>query len=410
MKLLHTADWHLGKKLDNFSRYEEQIKVLEEICTIADAENVDAVLIAGDLFDTFNPPAEAVDLFYKTLKKLANNGRRAVIAIAGNHDSPDRINAPDPLARECGIIFVGLPNAEVTPFELESGLKVLNSAPGFIELKLPEQETPLRLILTPYANEIRLKQYLGAEDKGSKMNEVLKESWQLIADKYCDNQGVNVLIAHLYMLKRGGEILEEPDGEKPLNIGNADVVYSDCIPHQIQYAALGHLHRHHNIGTKQIPVIYPSSPLAYSFSEAGQQKQLSIVHIEAGAEPIVESKLLHSGRFLHRKKFENVEDTILWLKENPYTLVELSIVSDEYMKAADLKRIYENHDGIINIIPIFNQIGNAENDAVNIADLQLDQQALFEKYFLFKNGQKPNEEIMDLFREILNPDLEDELS
>ena len=407
MKLLHTADWHLGKKLDNFSRYEEQVKVMEEICAIADAENVDAVLVAGDLFDTFNPPVEAVDLFYKTLKRLANNGKRAVIAIAGNHDSPDRINAPDPLARECGIIFVGLPNAEVTPFELESGLKVLNSDPGFLELKLPDQETPLRLILTPYANEIRLKQYLGAEDKASKMNEVLTESWNLIADKYCDNQGVNILISHLYMLKRGGEILEEPDGEKPLNIGNADVVYSDCIPTQMQYTALGHLHRHHNIGTKKNPVIYSSSPLAYSFSEAGQQKQVSIINIEAGEIPIVESKLLQSGRSLHRKRFENVEDSILWLKENPYALVELSIVSDEYMKAADLKRIYENHDGIINIIPILKQTGIAEEITINIADLQLDEQVLFEKYFIFKNGQKPNEEIMELFREILNPDVEE---
>ena len=133
MKILHTADWHLGKKLDNFSRLEEQIQVMEEIIEIADAQQVELVLIAGDLFDTFNPSVEAVELFYKTLKRLAKNGERAVVAIAGNHDSPDRIDAPDPLARECGIILIGHPNVEITPFELD-GFRVNRSDKGFIEL------------------------------------------------------------------------------------------------------------------------------------------------------------------------------------------------------------------------------------------------------------------------------------
>src|SRR6476660_3431294 len=98
MRLLHTADWHLGKKLERFSRLEEQKLALEEIIQIADEQEVDAILIAGDLFDNYNPASEAVELFYKTLKRLSKNGKRAVIAIAGNHDSPDRIEAPDPLA------------------------------------------------------------------------------------------------------------------------------------------------------------------------------------------------------------------------------------------------------------------------------------------------------------------------
>lgn len=101
MKILHTADWHLGKRLDNFNRLEEQIAVLKEICQIADDQAVDAVIIAGDIFDTFNPPVEAIELLYKTLKRLTKKSKRPVIAIAGNHDSPSRIDSPDPLAREC---------------------------------------------------------------------------------------------------------------------------------------------------------------------------------------------------------------------------------------------------------------------------------------------------------------------
>jgi len=121
MKILHTSDWHLGKKLGHYSRLEEQINVLDEICTIADEHAADVVVIAGDLFDTYNPPNEAVDLFYSTVKRLSREGKRPVFAIAGNHDSPDRIQTPDPLARECGIIFIGNPQVKVVPFSLDPG-------------------------------------------------------------------------------------------------------------------------------------------------------------------------------------------------------------------------------------------------------------------------------------------------
>ena len=200
MKILHTADWHLGKRLDSISRMEEQREVLAEICEIAEREKVDAVLIAGDLFDTFNPATDAVDLFYKTLKKLTNGGKRPVIAIAGNHDSPDRIEAPDPLARECGIIFAGYPQTEISPFELETGVKITKSAPGFIEISLAQYDYPLRLLLTPYANEYRMKTFLGTEDRDEELRTLLSEEWNKTTKKYCDKKGVNILMTHLFVM------------------------------------------------------------------------------------------------------------------------------------------------------------------------------------------------------------------
>ena len=111
MKILHTADWHLGKRLDRFSRIDEQRAVMEEIVQIANDQKVDMVIVAGDLFDNFTPNTDAVELFYKTLKQLSYEGKRPVVAISGNHDSPKLIDAPDPLARECGIFLIGYPNA-----------------------------------------------------------------------------------------------------------------------------------------------------------------------------------------------------------------------------------------------------------------------------------------------------------
>lgn len=202
MKILHTADWHLGKRLMDYSRIEEQKNVLEEICNIAESENVDAVLIAGDLYDNFNPANDAIELFYKTVHKLSKNGKRAVIAIAGNHDSADRVEAPHPLAKECGIIFSGRPFTEVVPFKLDCGFEVLRSAPGFLEMKLPHMDYPLRLLITPYANEATTRHYLGSEDREAELRNLLSQKWQELADQFCDDQGVNMLLAHLFFMRK----------------------------------------------------------------------------------------------------------------------------------------------------------------------------------------------------------------
>jgi len=201
MRILHTADWHLGKRLDDFPRLEEQREVMEEICEIAEREAADVVLVAGDLFDTFNPPTEAVDLMYRTLKRLSAEGRRPVIAIAGNHDSPDRIEAPDPLARECGILFAGYPHSVVPPFTLESGLRLVQSDRGFMELLLPDSSMPLRILFTPYANEYRLRTFLGLEESEEELRLILQARWQQLADRYCNREGVNILLSHLFVAK-----------------------------------------------------------------------------------------------------------------------------------------------------------------------------------------------------------------
>ncbi|MFC7346866.1 exonuclease SbcCD subunit D [Chryseobacterium zhengzhouense] len=400
MKILHTADWHLGKRLDRFSRLEEQVLVMDEIVHIADEHNVDLVLIAGDLFDNFNPGVEAVELFYKTLKRLSLNGKRPVIAISGNHDSPSLIDAPDPLARECGIILIGHPKAAVHPFELEH-FKISKSAEGFIEMELQHQNFPIRILHTPYANEIRLKEYFG-EDKEAALNNVLAEHWKKNADEFCDENGVNLLMTHLYMNKRGGPILEEPEGEKPIKIGNADLVFSDIIPTQVQYTALGHLHGFQNIGTDEKPVIYSSSPLCYSFSEAGQTKYVSIINAEPNQKVSFEKIALQNGKKLVRKTFDSVENTVEWLNENPDTWVELTLESETFLTADERKRLYQSHNGIVYLIP---KIKNQETNENNLSEINLNQdiQALFKDYFKSKNGgQEANEELINLFNEIVS--------
>jgi exonuclease SbcD len=384
---------------------EEQLAVLQEISEIAEREQVNVVLVAGDLFDTFNPPTEAVDLFYKTLKRLTNNGSRPVIAIAGNHDSPDRIEAPDPLARECGIIFAGYPNSKVTPFELESGLKVLQSAEGFLELQLPKAEIPLRILITPYANEFRLRMYLGMENSEEEMRTVLQKKWQNLAEKYCDEKGINILVTHLFMVKKGDKLPEEPEDEKPiLHVGGAQVIYTENIPKQIQFTALGHLHRMHQVDNQPCPVYYSGSPLSYSFAESNQKKYVLLIDAEPGETAGVREIELTSGKKLLRKRAEGLEEALQWLADNKDALVELTLVTETFLTALERRQLNAAHPGIVAIIPEVKNAANLTGSRQKQIDLSRSMEELFRDYFKHEKGQEPGEELMNLFTEILAED------
>jgi len=403
MKILHTSDWHLGKRLESFSRLEEQEAVLDEICNIADREEVQAVIIAGDLYDTFNPPVEAIDLFYKYVKRLANNGNRAVVAIAGNHDSPDRIEVPNPLARECGIIFAGYPGSELRPFRLDTGLELARSEPGFIELIIPAANEPLRIILVPYANELRIKTFLGIDNAEDELRNLLGTQWTGLSEKYCDDLGVNILAAHLLFARDESSIPEEPEEEKPtLYIGGAPAVFTENLPSGICYTALGHLHRKQTVSTKPCPAVYSGSPLAYSFSEANQDKFVVILDAKPGTAAERKDILLTSGRKLVRKRFEDIDTAVAWLGENPDPYVELTIVSDTYLPSDHKKRLHDAHPRIVTIIPESRQTGDfSQDNAATSIDLTKKMEDLFIDYFRYKKAQEPNERILDLFREII---------
>jgi len=401
MRILHTSDWHLGKRLESFSRIDEQRLVMNEICQIAIDNQVDAVIIAGDLFDTINPPTEAVELLYQTLKRLTNNGQRPVIAIAGNHDSPDRIEAPDPLARECGIVFVGYPHSLVSTFSLESGVQVKQSAPGFIELLLPQTSVTLRIITTPYANEIRLRTCLSAENSEQQLRDVLQQYWLQLSENHLDSNGVNVLATHLFVVKDGEPLPEEPEDEKPiLYIGGTQAVYTSNFPSQVQYVALGHLHRKQIVDETPCPIVYSGSPLAYSFSEANQEKYVMIVDVEPGQTAEVRAVPLTSCRRLIRKRFEKIEEAIAWLQENQDVYVELTIVSDNYLSAVERKQLNDAHDLIVAIIPEVRNVGEQATSGFTI-DVTRSIDELFVDYFKYKKGQNPDERMMNLFKEVL---------
>ncbi|MBL7816752.1 MAG: exonuclease subunit SbcD [Saprospiraceae bacterium] len=404
MKILHTADWHLGKRLENFSRHEEQVAVLDEICSIADREDVDAVVIAGDIFDVFNPPNESAELFFKTCKRLSNNGLRAVIAIAGNHDSPERIEVPDVLARESGIVFLGFPTTVVQPFSLSTGLCLIKSDAGFIELKLPRCAYPLRLFLTPYANEYRLRQYLNIENSEEELRQKLTEQWYNLAQKYADTEGVNIAVAHLFVAELKGKLPEEPEEEKPIHVGNASVIYNDCFPFEFQYVAMGHLHRQQEISSSPCPVVYSGSPLAYSFHEENQDKYVMLIEAKPNENVDYQRIKLTKNKKLLRGRFETVDEVLSWVAQVPDDLLHITLLGHETLNQSITQRIRDAHKSIIYILPET----LSDDGSVGIKNIELNKsiEELFSDYFFHIKKYPINNELQLLFKEMLTVELE----
>ncbi|RPA70475.1 exonuclease SbcCD subunit D [Cyclobacteriaceae bacterium YHN15] len=407
MKILHTADWHLGKRLQEFSRLDEQKLVLNEIIEIAEKKNVDLVLLAGDIFDTFNPNHEAVELLYKCLKRLSANGQRPIIAISGNHDSTQFVEAPDPLAREMGIFFYSKYDSIIPTGKLDNGLTILQSESGFVEIKLPGFDFPIRIILAPYANEVLLKTFMGEGDRESEFRDIMAEKWETLAEKYCDDKGINLFIGHFFFTKEGEPLPPEPESERPiLHVGGTQALFTQSIPTQIQYAALGHLHRFHAVSKSPLPVVYSSSPLAYSFSEADQQKQVVLIEAEPGKPISYQPIGLEKGRPLYRKTFEVLAETLEWLEANPYCFVEITFITEHSIDATTRKAIMKAHDGIINLIPQIKNPKGQENLSLRAEDLDKDMVSLFQMYFKSERGQEPNEELVNIFKEVISQDTE----
>lgn len=402
MKILHTADWHLGKKLEGYYRLDEQKEVLDEIFCIAENENVDAVMIAGDIFDTYNPPTEAIELFYRTVHRLANNATRLVLVIAGNHDSPDRIEAPEPLAVQNGIFFLGYPDSQLDEIYLDSGLKVLVSENGFAEFLLPSCNQKLRVIFTPFANEYRLRKAFGSENTEKEFSDLLQQKWKHLAEKYCDDNGVNILLSHHFFIAKGFSSIESSDEEKPIVfVGGTQAIDIKNIPGQISYTALGHLHRQQNIGSEENKIYYSGSPLSYSFAEAEQKKYVLIPEFSGNECCNVKKIELRRGKMLVRKRFGNIEEALSWLSSNTDKLVDITIKTDTFISSEDRKNMNSIHQGIISIQPEITSLSGFA-DTINADAMDQDIESMFRDYFRYKKGADPNSKIIDLFREIIS--------
>lgn len=406
MKILHTSDWHLGKTLENISRIEEQRQFIDELCDIVENEQIDLVLIAGDIFDTYNPSSAAEELFYEAINRLNNKGQRALVIIAGNHDSPDRLCAASPLTYKNGVILLGYPKSNAGKYKTDSSkISIVSSGDGWLELKLPKYEYNAVILSMPYPSESRLEEVITKAADSENLQQNYSDKISAIMQESSSNfrdDTINLIISHLFM--REGKI---SDSERQL--GGALMVEPEAIPEKAHYVALGHLHRPQQVKGCKAPTYYSGSPLAYSFSEVDYCKAVYIVSSEPGKAAEIKEINLGSGKPL--KKWEalnGMSEALRWCKEGRdiNAWIDLEIHTDTIIGSEEQKQLRELHPGIINIRPKLTNQLEYSMDYKNRETKRIDE--LFRDYYKSSLGMEASEELMDLFLSIANQDIGEE--
>lgn len=272
MRFIHTSDWHLGQTLHNFDRSYEHQAFLDWLIVCLVKEEAEVLLISGDIFDTANPSAQAQKQFYRFLQQAKQQlPHLNIVIIAGNHDSPGRLEAPAPLLEEMDVAVIGfVPRLPDGSIDLDRLVLPLKNAAGEIKAwclaipflrpsDVPKCEGEVK---DPYMQGIAL---------------LYQQCLQYALTLRQPNQANQAIIAlgHCHMV--GGEISEE--SERRIVIGGTEALSASMFDANVAYAALGHLHLAQKVG-KQDHLRYCGSPLPMSFAEVDYQHQVLCVELD----------------------------------------------------------------------------------------------------------------------------------
>lgn len=400
MRILHTADWHLGKNLEGLSRMDEQELFLKDFIKLVDENNIDLVIIAGDVYDSSNPPARAENMFYETLKEMSNNGQRMSLIISGNHDNPERLVAARPLASEHGIVMVATPKSVVEVGEY--GLnKVVNSGEGFIEVDIKGERA---VILTvPYPSEKRLNEVLynsmdDEEEILESYTDRIKRLFSDLSSNYREDT-INLLVSHLFAMGA-----EETGSERSIQLGGSFIIDSSCFPQNAQYVALGHIHKPFIVPNTNNKVRYSGSPLHYSKKEINIEKGCYIIDVKAGEEAKVEKINFNVYKPIEIWKCDSIENAINRCRDNKdrKCWAYLEVATDRYITEEEIKKMRGLKKDILEITPKITNLENEEKHMSNLMDKSFKD--IFKEFYIKTRGVEPQDEVVDLLLSIVEED------
>ncbi|RTL82208.1 MAG: exonuclease SbcCD subunit D [Hyphomicrobiales bacterium] len=268
IRLLHTADWHLGAALQGWSREPEHRAALAQLVALAKARDVDAVIVAGDIFDSLNPSAEAQRLLYDTLRDLRAACPRAAIALlAGNHDPAGRLEAPRALFEMAGVQSIGV---------VARREGALDAGRHLIPIRAASGDIGAYLLALPYPRAADLP-VAGADVVGSSVVWGVRALYReaAAAARAEIDAAPLVLTGHLHVA--GG--LESEGAERRILVGGEHAAPPDIFPADAAYVALGHLHRPQSVGRDTIR--YSGALIPMSKTEIGYRHGATIVEIDA---------------------------------------------------------------------------------------------------------------------------------
>jgi DNA repair protein SbcD/Mre11 len=270
MRIVHTADWHVGRIWKSISRLDETSKVLDHLAEYLEREKVDLLLVAGDVFDTANPSADAEQLVFDFFRRLGAKNIPAVV-IAGNHDSPGRIDAYASLADLAGVHLVGKPRNAA-----HGGVLTIPTAGGeaAIVAGLPFASPGVFASALDLPGDLTHSKTLYAEK--------FREAASSLAGAFRP-ECVNLLMAHTSL---EGAVLG--NSERQAHLGEEWTAAPQTLPKTAQYVALGHIHKPQRLQSAPVPTEYAGSPLQLDFGEAGQMKTFVVVEVHPGQPAQIE--------------------------------------------------------------------------------------------------------------------------
>ena len=260
MKLMHLSDLHLGKRVYEFSMYEDQKYILSQILDIADKEQVQAVMICGDIYDKQIPPAESVQLFDDFLTKLSVR-KLPVFIISGNHDSAERLSFGARLMEQSGVCFSETFSGKIQTYELQ------------------DENGSLNLYLLPFLKPTIVRQAFPEAEIASYQDAVAYALQQIEPDQ----SQRNILLAHQFVTGAHRSESEE------ILVGGLDNIDASVFS-AYDYVALGHIHTPQKVGRETIR--YCGTPIKYSFSEAAKDKSVTIVELEEKGKVQIQEHIL----------------------------------------------------------------------------------------------------------------------
>lgn len=383
MKILHTSDWHIGRRLGRHDRTAEFRQVLAEICDIADERSVDLVLVSGDLFDRPIPPVEALALGIETLLRLAHD--RPVVAVAGNHDSPDLFEALAPLLRDQG---KGVHLAGTIKRPDGGGLL----GPDVLGLDVV-------VACFPFLREGRVVDFMKDAntwygDYATRVANITAAYNEALVER-AGTDLVPLLMAH-FMVGGIKVAAGAPRGERELHMGEAYAATSQAIPAGPQYVAMGHIHAPQSVPGAPVPAEYAGSLLPLDFGEAGERKRVVIVEVDPGTLATVESVPLTSGRPLQRATgtWDELMDKDEELRDS-YLDLTVQVGGTD----VDLgRRAAEAFPYLVNVRP--QRPEGVASQRLQGAPRPSDEE-LYAEFYRRDAGEEPAQELLALFRSVM---------
>ncbi len=383
MKILHTADWHIGQRLHERQRTDEHKAFLDWLLEKIQEHQVELLLVSGDIFDTALPSSDSTNLYYRFLYRLFDETDTYTVITAGNHDSPRHLEAPREFLEMGRIYVVG--TAE---------------EPTKCVVRIPRENPQVAVAAVPFLSESDLRHlsYETEVDRNERYRERFKTFYEdCVAAMPAELP--KILMGHLFV--QGGQV---GDSERSVQIGGATATHASDFPPNVSYAALGHLHRPQTIKGTDYPVRYSGSPIPLRFNETGYRKKVYLLELsDDGAlmrDEEIEIPIFKELCTIEGDEVSVLSETMTQDWTGKYIQVKLKLTAPSVGISDKIRQAFGNCGG--EVLSVELELPKAEQGpTIPIEDMKRPEE-IFEQFHRTKfDGESPDEILKQTFNELV---------